>query len=53
MTAPVSSAIDAAAGNEIVQRARAWIGTPYQPQTSRRGSGDRLPRIVEWVSGAK
>lgn len=28
-----------AAGNEIVRRARAWIGTPYEHQASCRGAG--------------
>jgi NlpC/P60 family putative phage cell wall peptidase len=38
MTAPVYSAADAL-GQALVERARAWIGTPYQHQASCRGAG--------------
>lgn len=30
---------DSASGDEVVARARAWIGTPYQHQASCRGAG--------------
>jgi NlpC/P60 family putative phage cell wall peptidase len=38
MTAPASSG-DPGRGDEIVARARAWIGTPYAHQSSCRGGG--------------
>ena len=31
--------VEAADGDEVVARARAWIGTPYQHQASCRGAG--------------
>jgi NlpC/P60 family putative phage cell wall peptidase len=38
MTAPVCDAAEPF-GQELVEKARAWIGTPYQHQASRRGAG--------------
>jgi NlpC/P60 family putative phage cell wall peptidase len=39
MTEPASNSPEARRGAEIVARARAWIGTPYEHQSSCRGAG--------------
>jgi NlpC/P60 family putative phage cell wall peptidase len=39
MTAPASSNPEPITGAEVVARARRWIGTPYEHQSSCRGAG--------------
>lgn len=44
--APVSHADEAPTSEEIVRRARAWIGTPYVHQASCRGAGSDCLGLV-------